>query len=61
MRSSLSTIALFTDADAGTLAIPIRSAPSRVGGRHHPGPNVQPYSGSPANLAAYLAFARPGD
>ncbi|MDT8910946.1 serine hydroxymethyltransferase [Amycolatopsis sp. PS_44_ISF1] len=23
--------------------------------------NVQPYSGSPANLAAYLAFARPGD
>ncbi|WP_306313697.1 serine hydroxymethyltransferase [Streptomyces hydrogenans] len=23
--------------------------------------NVQPYSGSPANLAAYLAFAKPGD
>jgi len=23
--------------------------------------NVQPYSGSPANLAAYLAFVRPGD
>ncbi|MEO3788133.1 serine hydroxymethyltransferase [Actinocorallia sp. B10E7] len=23
--------------------------------------NVQPYSGSPANLAAYLAFLRPGD
>ena len=23
--------------------------------------NVQPYSGSPANLAAYLAIARPGD
>ncbi|MFC7217388.1 serine hydroxymethyltransferase [Streptomyces polyrhachis] len=23
--------------------------------------NVQPYSGSPANLAAYLAFAEPGD
>ncbi|MGH3390284.1 MAG: serine hydroxymethyltransferase [Actinomadura sp.] len=23
--------------------------------------NVQPYSGSPANLAAYLAFAQPGD
>src|ERR1700685_1906449 len=23
--------------------------------------NVQPYSGSPANLAGYLAFAKPGD
>ena len=23
--------------------------------------NVQPYSGSPANLAAYMAFAKPGD
>ncbi|HNT34051.1 MAG TPA: serine hydroxymethyltransferase [bacterium] len=23
--------------------------------------NVQPYSGSPANMAAYLAFAKPGD
>src|SRR5688500_5577180 len=23
--------------------------------------NVQPYSGSPANLAAYLAFAKPGE
>ncbi len=26
-----------------------------------PHANVQPYSGSPANLAAYMAFAKPGD
>src|SRR5260221_13246525 len=24
-------------------------------------PNIQPYSGTPANLAAYLAFLTPGD
>jgi len=36
-----------------------RSRAERLFGVEHA--NVQPYSGSPANLAAYLAFARPGD
>ncbi|WP_103508034.1 serine hydroxymethyltransferase [Streptomyces sp. SM13] len=39
-----------------TLAI--RRAQALFGMEHA---NVQPYSGSPANLAAYLAFLRPGD
>ncbi|GAA1942286.1 serine hydroxymethyltransferase [Amycolatopsis minnesotensis] len=39
-----------------TLAI--ERAKSVFGAEHA---NVQPYSGSPANLAAYLAFAKPGD
>ncbi|HEX4406642.1 MAG TPA: serine hydroxymethyltransferase [Polyangia bacterium] len=36
----------------------IDRAKSLFGAQHA---NVQPYSGSPANLAAYLAFLKPGD
>jgi len=36
-----------------------RSRAERLFGVDHA--NVQPYSGSPANLATYLAFAEPGD
>jgi glycine hydroxymethyltransferase len=39
-------------------SIAIERATSLFGVEHA---NVQPYSGSPANLAAYLAFASPGD
>ncbi|TNC21100.1 serine hydroxymethyltransferase [Amycolatopsis alkalitolerans] len=39
-------------------AVAIERAKSLFGADHA---NVQPYSGSPANLAAYFAFAQPGD
>jgi len=42
----------------GVETLAIERAKKLFGAEHA---NVQPYSGSPANLAVYLAFAKPGD